>query len=143
MGKNKNKDKGHVRAVPEPADEAGHGRNPGMPLVLDWVRDVRINRSAIERRAATIPTRRSVKKQWQAAWLLKAITKIARRRFQIISRKNTLQEHRIQVIIHVVASTDAAPLVERQSGNLCGELRIRRTHFQHHGTVFRAIPPNR
>jgi deoxyribose-phosphate aldolase len=33
-----------------------------------------VNRSAAERRAATIPTRRTVKKEWQAAWLLKAIT---------------------------------------------------------------------
>lgn len=49
-------------------------RNPGMPLELDWVRDVRVNRSAVERRAATIPTRRTVKKEWQAAWLLRAIT---------------------------------------------------------------------
>jgi deoxyribose-phosphate aldolase len=49
-------------------------RNPGMPLELDWVRDVRVNRSAVERRAATIGTRRTVKKQWQAAWLLRAVT---------------------------------------------------------------------
>ncbi|MGH7469588.1 MAG: deoxyribose-phosphate aldolase [Longimicrobiales bacterium] len=49
-------------------------RNPGSPLELDWVRDVRINRSAVERRAATIPTRRTVKKDWQAAWLLRALT---------------------------------------------------------------------
>jgi deoxyribose-phosphate aldolase len=49
-------------------------RNPGMPLDLDIVRSIRVNRSAVERRAATIPTRRTVKKQWQAAWLLKAIT---------------------------------------------------------------------
>jgi len=33
-----------------------------------------VNRSAVERRAATIPTRRTVKKEWQAAWLLRAIT---------------------------------------------------------------------
>ncbi|MEQ9397723.1 MAG: deoxyribose-phosphate aldolase [Longimicrobiales bacterium] len=45
-----------------------------MPLDLDWVRDVRVNRSAVERRAATLGARRSVKKQWQAAWLLKAVT---------------------------------------------------------------------
>jgi deoxyribose-phosphate aldolase len=51
-------------------------RNPGMPLDLDIVRAIRVNRSAVERRAATIPTRRTVKKQWQAAWLLKAITLI-------------------------------------------------------------------
>ena len=49
-------------------------RNPGMPLELDWVEEIRINRSAVERRAATQRTRRTVKKQWQAAWLLRAIT---------------------------------------------------------------------
>jgi deoxyribose-phosphate aldolase len=45
-----------------------------MPLDLGWVREIRINRSAVERRAATIPTRRSVKGAWQAGWLLRAIT---------------------------------------------------------------------
>jgi deoxyribose-phosphate aldolase len=45
-----------------------------MPLDLDAVAALRVNRSAVERRAATIPTRRTVKKQWQAAWLLRAIT---------------------------------------------------------------------
>jgi deoxyribose-phosphate aldolase len=49
-------------------------RNPGMPLELDWVEDVRVNRSAVERRAATLRTRRTVKKEWQAAWLLRAVT---------------------------------------------------------------------
>ena len=49
-------------------------RNPGTPLDLQWVRDVRVNRSAVERRASTIGTRRTVKKEWQAAWLLRAIT---------------------------------------------------------------------
>lgn len=61
-----------VRRVPGEQVE----RNPGMPLDLDIVRAIRVNRSAVERRAATIPTRRTVKKQWQAAWLLKAITLI-------------------------------------------------------------------
>ena len=51
-------------------------RNPGMPLDLDWVRRVQANTSAIERRAASLPGRRSVKKDWQAAWLLKAISLI-------------------------------------------------------------------
>src|SRR2546423_13992492 len=45
-----------------------------MPLDLDWVSEVRVNRSAVERRAATLPTRRTVKREWQAAWLLRAIT---------------------------------------------------------------------
>ena len=49
-------------------------RNPGTPLALDWVREVRVNRSAVERRAATFGARRTVKKEWQAAWLLRAIT---------------------------------------------------------------------
>ena len=49
-------------------------RNPGIPLDLDWVYGARINRSAVERRAATLVTRRTVKKEWQAAWLLRAIT---------------------------------------------------------------------
>src|SRR5213079_112194 len=49
-------------------------RNPGTALDLDLVRALRVNRSAVERRAATIPTRRTVKKEWQAAWLLRAIT---------------------------------------------------------------------
>jgi deoxyribose-phosphate aldolase len=51
-----------------------HNLNPGMPLDLDWVLDARINRSAVERRTATLPKRRSVKKEWQAAWLLRAVT---------------------------------------------------------------------
>jgi deoxyribose-phosphate aldolase len=49
-------------------------RNPGMPLELDWVEEVRVNRSAVERRADTLRTRRTVKKEWQAAWLLRAVT---------------------------------------------------------------------
>ena len=59
-------------------DDAQHvpARNPGTPLDLDWVRAIRMNRSAVERRAATIPTRRTVKKEWQAGWLLRAITLI-------------------------------------------------------------------
>lgn len=59
---------------PLPADHVE--RNPGMALDLDVVRAIRVNRSAVERRAATIPTRRTVKKEWQAAWLLRAVTLI-------------------------------------------------------------------
>lgn len=49
-------------------------RNPGLALDLGWVRSARVNTSAAERRAATLGTRRSVKKDTQAAWLLRAIT---------------------------------------------------------------------
>ena len=51
-------------------------RNAGMELDLDWVARVQANTSAIERRAQTLPGRRSVKKDWQAAWLCKAISLI-------------------------------------------------------------------
>src|SRR5437867_7066582 len=57
-----------------PATPSSPQRNAGIPLDLDLVRALRVNRSAVERRAATIPTRRTVKKEWQAAWLLRAIT---------------------------------------------------------------------
>ncbi|MGZ2259532.1 deoxyribose-phosphate aldolase [Roseobacter sp. A03A-229] len=49
-------------------------RNPGLALDMDWVRALQANTSAIERRAASLPARRSVKKQHQAAWLLRAVT---------------------------------------------------------------------
>jgi deoxyribose-phosphate aldolase len=48
--------------------------NRGIPLNLDWVKEVRVNTSAVERRAQTHVARRSVKKEWQAAWLLRAIS---------------------------------------------------------------------
>ncbi|MGR3514810.1 MAG: deoxyribose-phosphate aldolase [Paracoccaceae bacterium] len=51
-------------------------RNAGIPLDLDLIRVLQANTSAIERRAATLPGRRSVKKEHQAAWLAKAITMI-------------------------------------------------------------------
>ena len=48
--------------------------NRGIPLNLDWIENVRVNTSAVERRAQTMVTRRTVKKDWQIAWLLRAIT---------------------------------------------------------------------
>ena len=51
-----------------------HDRNEGIPFDADVFKDININRSAVERRAATLSGRRSVKKQWQAAWLLKALS---------------------------------------------------------------------
>lgn len=49
-------------------------RNPGMELDMDWVMRLQANTSAIERRAASLPARRSVKKAHQAAWLLRAVS---------------------------------------------------------------------
>ncbi len=52
----------------------GIKRNDGIPFDITTVNEIRINKSAVERRAATIGKRRSVKKEWQAAWLLRAVT---------------------------------------------------------------------
>jgi deoxyribose-phosphate aldolase len=62
--------------IDKPLGLVNHGwpRNPGMELDLGWVMDQRVNLSAGERRVATLPSRRTVKKDAQAAWLLKAVT---------------------------------------------------------------------
>ena len=60
-----------------PLNKPGHNalpRNAGMPLALDLIDDIRLNFPAAERRIAALPGRRTVKKDAQAAWLLKAIT---------------------------------------------------------------------
>ena len=74
-------DRPALRGAISPADTAianyaGRDLQPnrGIPLNLDWVDAVRVNTSAAERRAQTLVTRRTVKKEWQAAWLLRAIT---------------------------------------------------------------------
>jgi deoxyribose-phosphate aldolase len=51
-----------------------NSRNPGTPLDLDWVMAAHVNKSAVERRVAALPGRRAIKKDWQAAWLLRAVT---------------------------------------------------------------------
>ncbi len=61
----------HRRAVPITHNS---DRNPGIDLDLGWLNQVRINRSAVERRVQTLPGRRTVKQDWQAAWLVRAIT---------------------------------------------------------------------
>ena len=63
---------GAAKATPMAGDHLP--RNPGMALDRAWVSSVRINTSAVERRVAALPGRRSVKKDHQAAWLLRAIT---------------------------------------------------------------------
>ena len=56
-----------------PPSHSNAPRNPGTPLAHDWFEGVAINRTAAERRAATLTTRRTVKKAYQAAWLVNAI----------------------------------------------------------------------
>ncbi len=48
-------------------------RNAGMPLAVEQFRSAQVNLSAAERRVGSLPGRRTVKKEWQAAWLVKAI----------------------------------------------------------------------
>lgn len=56
-----------------PAHGSNTGRNAGTPLHPDWFEGAQVNTSAAERRAATLTTRRTVKKEYQAAWLVRAI----------------------------------------------------------------------
>ena len=51
-------------------------RNEAVGLDLGWIKQIRVNRSSSERRAASLANRRTVKKQYQAAWLVKAISLI-------------------------------------------------------------------
>ena len=63
----------HIEQDAKPLEPNPLGSNRGTVLNLDWIDEVRANTSAIERRAQTLVTRRTVKKEWQAAWLLRAI----------------------------------------------------------------------
>jgi deoxyribose-phosphate aldolase len=59
---------------PAMSDHSNHlPRNPGTPLQPAWFEGHQVNTSAAERRAATLTTRRTVKKEYQAAWLVKAL----------------------------------------------------------------------
>ncbi|TVR56567.1 MAG: deoxyribose-phosphate aldolase [Gemmatimonadales bacterium] len=57
------------QGVPEPSP-----RNPGVPFDAQWIRRLQVNRSAVQRRATSLGGRRSLKGEWQAAWLLRAIS---------------------------------------------------------------------
>jgi deoxyribose-phosphate aldolase len=48
-------------------------RNTAIGLDLGWVNQLKVNRNAADRRAASLAARRTVKKEYQAAWLVKAI----------------------------------------------------------------------
>ncbi len=65
------RDRAAVHHLPNALPE--HPDNPGIPFDAEPVETVRVNLSAVERRAATLPGRRTVKKEWQAAWLVRAI----------------------------------------------------------------------
>ncbi len=63
----------HVVNLKTPGKYSSPARNPGTALNLDWIDNIQVNLSAVERRTSTLLGRRTVKKDWQAAWLLKAI----------------------------------------------------------------------
>ena len=65
-----------VAAATVPEQHQVAHRNTGGAFDAAWVDAQRVNRSAVERRVATLAGRRTVKKQWQAAWLLRAIQTI-------------------------------------------------------------------
>ncbi len=67
------RDLGAARAL-APVPAVASARNHGMALNPDWIDEVRVNTSAVERRTESLVKRRTVKKEWQAAWLLRAIT---------------------------------------------------------------------
>ena len=67
-------DNSHTNVHPIDPEDRHIARNTGMEFKPDLFGSIRINRSAVERRAATIGTRRTVKKKYQAAWLLRALT---------------------------------------------------------------------
>jgi hypothetical protein len=54
----------------KPRNTGLSAQNPGVALDLDWLAEQRVNRSATERRAQSLSGRRTVKKDWQAAWWL-------------------------------------------------------------------------
>ena len=58
---------------PHTQTRLNRSRNQGTPLQTDWFDHIAVNTQAAERRAATLTTRRTVKKEWQAAWLVNAI----------------------------------------------------------------------
>src|SRR5579859_5061621 len=64
----------HGRPLLGPVETGAHVRNEVRPLEMDWVDEIRMNLSAVERRVATLPGRRTVKNDAQAGWLLKAIS---------------------------------------------------------------------
>src|SRR5690606_24894039 len=62
-----------VRAAAKVRNSGPHPSNPGIAFSMDPIEAVRVNLSAAERRTASLGGRRTVKKEWQAAWLVRAI----------------------------------------------------------------------
>ena len=64
-------------------------------LDLNWINNIRINLSAVERRTATLVKRRSVKKDHQAAWLLKAIKPLRKDELMLCYYRNYTKQQNL------------------------------------------------
>jgi deoxyribose-phosphate aldolase len=92
------------------------GRNEGIPLDLAPIEEIQVNRSAVERRTATLTGRRTVKKQWQAAWLSRVIT---------VMDLTTLAGDDTRTNVHRLCQKAAHPLkAELVDALQLGELKI-------------------
>ena len=49
-------------------------KKKSLKLDIDWINNIRVNLSAVERRTSTLTKRRTVKKEYQVAWLLRSIS---------------------------------------------------------------------
>ena len=99
--------------------------NKFYDLDLSWVNNVQVNLSAVERRSLSLVKRRSVKKDYQAAWLLKAITLID---LTTLSGDDTFGK--VDRLCHKALNPIAASIIE--SLKISGELRVGAVCVYHH-----------
>lgn len=92
-----------------------HARNPGFPLDMGWVLGSTINRSSIERRAATHLTRRSVKKQWQVRTVLPIIYYLQIIQFSLLGYYEELVVVILQLLLETIRKVMLSVCVQRQS----------------------------
>ena len=99
--------------------------NKFYDLDLSWVNNVQVNLSAVERRSLSLVKRRSVKKDYQAAWLLKAITLID---LTTLSGDDTFGK--VDRLCHKALNPIAASIIK--SLKISGELRVGAVCVYHH-----------
>ena len=83
-------------------------RNPGVQFDASWFQDIKINFPGVKLRAETIGKRRSIKKDWQAAWLLRAVTCMdlttlsGKKNFTRLNEVSTSKETHIHLANHAM-----------------------------------------
>ena len=70
----KKTEKSSLKIVTPNEEKLHHSVHQPTGFEADWLDGIRVNLSAVERRCGTIMGRRTVKKEWQVAWMLKAIS---------------------------------------------------------------------